>query len=183
MFRLRERELQKLLTPGKGSSEKKYTTKKHNLSHILFNTNKNSAKKRGGGKIKKEAENNNALLSLPACLLQLLLRRLHLKAALFGHRGASGQKSRWPTPTPSSNPNPIAIAIYIYSSFIQRSSRHQRRPHCCHQQRRPHGVSVLFEGFYAPYKSSLQLTSGQKENAENRSQRKSALCAYCAAPI
>lgn len=118
MFRLRERELQKLLTPGKKAQRKKRkTTKQHNLSHILFNTNKKCTKKD-----LKKAENNNALLFLLCCPLWLCLLQLPRSCAGCTWKppclaiGASGQKSRWPTPTPATAPAPSTFILHLFSA-------------------------------------------------------------------
>lgn len=153
MFRLRERELQKLLTPGKKAQRKKRkTTKQYNLSHILFNTNKNCTKK----DLKKEQKITTHCSFCCAVLFGTVFCscRVAAPAALESRlvwpsgpvaRNLAGPRQRQQQPLHHLHLFFIYTALLLLLLLLL--------PHCCHQQRWPHGVSVLFEGFYAPYKS------------------------------
>lgn len=119
MFRLRERELQKLLTPGKKAQRKKKEKQQNStISATSFLIPTKTVQK----KIKKKAENNNALLFLLCCPLWHCLLQLPRSCAGCTWKppclaiGASGQKSRWPTPTPATAPAPSTFILHLFSA-------------------------------------------------------------------
>lgn len=148
MFRLRERELQKLLTPGKkGAAEKK----KNTISATSFLIPTKTVQKKYWKKQKIRTTHCSfccavlfgavfcsCRVAAPAALeSRLVWPSGPVARNLAGPRQRQYQRQQQPL-------HHLHL-FFIYSA--------PPPPHCCHQQRWPHGVSVLFEGFYAPYKS------------------------------
>lgn len=152
MFRLRERELQKLLTPGKKAQRKKKEKQQNSTtSATSFLIPTKTVQK----KIKKEQKITTHCSFCCAVLFGTVFCscRVAAPAALESRlvwpsapvaRNLAGPRQRQQQPLHHLH------LFFIYSALLLLLLL---LPHFCHQQRWPHGVSVLFEGFYAPYKS------------------------------